>query len=162
MEKNIKIYKTPEFNSVTGYLKSGIHLMTISELLTHPILGATQERKELIKSLKLACTVYWGFNITGIYANGSFATMKPIPADIDGYIQISFKDPSFKDLITSGSIWGNFNGKDHLKDKCPMWYEHKLEFYLYDPDLKNNSFNASQFFTHSREGVERGIIKVIR
>jgi hypothetical protein len=161
MVKNIKIYKTPEFNTATGYLKPGIHLMTISELLKHPILGATHERKELIKSLKLACSVYWDFGITEIYANGSFATKKEIPKDIDGYIQISLKDLNFENLVRSGSIWGDFSGKNDSKDKYPMWYEHKIEFYLYDPD-RHNAFDVSQFFTHSREGIERGIIKVIK
>jgi len=161
MKRNLKIYKTPEFNITTGYLKPGIHLMTINELSTHPILGATPERKQLIKSLKLACTVYWDFDITEIYANGSFATMKQIPADIDGYVQVSIKSSNFKELIRSGSVWGNFAGKNNHNDKYPMWYEHKIEFYLYDPDLKN-PFDASHFFTHSREGIERGIIKIIR
>jgi len=157
-----KIYKKPIFNEMTEYLAVGIHLMSINDLLTHKILGGTPERVKLINSLKLACETYWSYGITEIYANGSFATSKPNPADIDGYIQISYSDANLLKLIQSGSVWGNFKGKSNPKDKFPMWYEHKIEFYLHDPDYTNESFNPPKFFTHSKEGIARGIIKIIQ
>ncbi len=77
-----------EFDNTTGYLKTGIYPITIDELLLHSILGKGKQRQTLIKSLAEACEVYWKYGITEIYANGSFATMKPVPNDIDGYIII--------------------------------------------------------------------------
>lgn len=146
----------PEFNTDTGYLITGIHQFTIDELLDHPILGKTIQRKNLIYSLEEACEAYWSYGIDEIYTNGSFATMKPVPNDIDGYIVVDTMSENFKELVNSDSIWGQFKGKHHEKDKMPMWYEHKIEFYIEHTGFFHN------FFTHSREGIERGIIKIIR
>lgn len=152
----MKEYRIPNFNNSTGYLKPGIYLMTIDELLAHKILGAGVQRKKLIFSLKEACKTYWQYGINEIYANGSFATMKPVPNDIDGYICVDFESEEFKSLINSGSVWGKFYGYHNKKDKFQMWYEHRIEFYTETENIYNN------FFTHSRDNVERGIIKIIK
>lgn len=144
-----------KFNTDTGYLITGIHQMTIDELLKHPILGKGTHRKSLIYSLEEACETYRYYGIDEIYANGSFATMKPIPNDIDGYIIVDTKSENFRQLVESSSVWGQFKGKYHEKDKMPMWYEHKVEFYI---EIENVFHD---FFTHSRDGIERGIIKII-
>ena len=146
----------PEFDNITGYLKTGIYPITIDELFSHPILGNGKQRQKLIKSLSEACKVYWEYGINEIYANGSFATMKPVPNDIDGYIIVDTQDEQFKKLVKSGNIWGIFKGKDNPKDKFPMWYEHKIEFYIESENLFH------YFFTHSRDGIERGIIKIVK
>jgi hypothetical protein len=158
----IKTYIEPIFDETTGYLITGVHEISINDLLKHEVLAGTQERIKLINSLKLACETYWSFDITGIYANGSFATSKPVPKDIDGYLQVSFESDNYLELLQSDSIWGNFKGKDRPNDKFPMWYVHKIEFYLYDPKYINPNFNPPNFFTHSREGIERGILKIIQ
>ncbi len=145
-----------EFDNTTGYLKIGIYPITIDELLLHSILGKGKQRQTLIKSLAEACEIYWKYGITEIYANGSFATMKPVPNDIDGYIIVDTKSEQFKKLVESGNIWGIFKGKNNPKDKFPMWYEHKIEFYIETENLYH------YFFTHSRDGIERGIIKIIK
>ncbi len=162
MSNKLTRYNEPVFNEDTGYLLPGIHLITVEDLFNHKILAATPERIKLINSLKLACKTYWSYEINEIYANGSFATSKPIPNDIDGYLQVSYTDPGFLKLIRSNSIWGNFKGKNHSGDKMPMWHEHKIEFYIDDPDFSGKNFNPFNFFTHSREGIKRGIIKVIQ
>ena len=154
----MKKYRIPNFNKTTGYLKSGIYCMTIDELFNHKILGGTSERQKLIKSLKQACEFYWSYGITEIYANGSFATMKPIPNDIDGYLYVNETDNALIQLINSDSIWGKFYGFHNAKDKFPMWYEFKIEFYL---EIKGQEIYHN-FFTHSRDGIERGIIKIIQ
>ncbi len=153
MKRNQKIV----FDDKTGYLIKGIHLITLEELAKHEILGGNSTRKKLICSLKEACEIYWRYGINEIYANGSFSTMKPLPNDIDGYIVVDTQSQNFKDLINSGSIWGNFKGKDGLNDKFPMWYEYKIEFYL---ENKFNTFH--DFFTCSRDGIERGILKIVK
>ena len=153
---NMKEYHTTNFNKITGYLTPGIYLMTIDELLSHKILGNGEQRKKLILSLKSACETYWSFGITEIYANGSFATMKPYPNDIDGYICVDFNSNEYKNLVNSGSVWGKFYGYNSEKDKFQMWYKYKIEFYLETENIYNN------FFTHSRDGIERGIIKIIK
>lgn len=155
---NMKEFRNPSFNKKTGYLKPGIYCMTIDELRNHEILGGTLERKNLIKSLEIACKFYWNYGITEIYANGSFATMKPIPNDIDGYLYVNETDNGLLQVINSDSVWGKFYGFHSAKDKYQMWYEYKVEFYL---ELKGQEF-FTDFFTHSRDGIERGIIKVIQ
>lgn len=146
----------PKFKKQTGYLIKGIYQMTIDELLNHPILGNGSQRQNLIYSLKEACETYWLYGINEIYANGSFATMKPIPNDIDGYIIVDTKSENFIELVKSNSIWGQFKGKHNEKDKFPMWYDHKIEFYIENAEFFHD------FFTHSRDGIQRGIIKIIQ
>jgi len=150
------------FDNKSGYLLPGIYPVTINALLNHEVLAFTSERVKLINSLQLACETYWNYGITEIYANGSFATAKPIPADIDGYLRVSVHDENVQKLLKSDSIWSNFKGKTHANDKYPMWYEHKIEFYIDYIELPDKYFNPAKFFTHSREGIERGIIKVIQ
>lgn len=144
------------FDKNTGYLKPGIYEVTLDELSKHPVLGKGFKRQSLIKSLSLACETYWQYGIDEIYANGSFATMKPVPNDIDGYIIVDVNSDNFKKLVESENVWGIFKGKDNPKDKFPMWYEHKIEFYI----ESENIFHY--FFTHSRDGIERGIIKIVK
>jgi hypothetical protein len=156
---NIKIYDKPVFNKITGYVLPGIYLMTIEDLLNHKILGKSPERVKLIKSLQKACEIYWEYGLTEIYANGSFATSKPVPADIDGYIKISSSQQNIISKIEkSGSIWGIFKSQDGKNGKYPMWFEHKIEFYLQIEESPMWDY----FFTHSRDGIERGIIKVVK
>ena len=154
----MKEYRTADFNKTTGYLKSGIYCLTIDELINHKILGGTSQRQTLIKSLKEACEFYWSYGIDEIYANGSFATMKPIPNDIDGYLYVDESDKGLLQVINSGSVWGKFYGFHNIKDKFQMWYDKKIEFYL---EIKGQEIYHN-FFTHSRDGIERGIIKIIQ
>ena len=82
--------------------------------------------------------------------------MKPYPNDIDGYIIANYDDSNFITLATSDNIWGKFYGYHHPKDKFQMWYEYKIEFYLETENIYH------KFFTHSRDGIERGVIKIIK
>jgi len=50
-----------------------------------------------------------------------------MPSDIDGYVIVDTNSATFKQLIESSNIWGQFHGKKNQKDK---WYEHKIEFYI--------------------------------
>ena len=154
----MKEYRIPAFNKKTGYLKSGVYCMTIEELSNHSVLGGTPERQKLLNFLKQACQFYWSHNILEIYVNGSFATMKPIPNDIDGYLYVDEGDSRLQQLINSGSVWGKFYGMSSTADKFPMWYEYKIEFYL---EVKGQEI-FQNFFTHSRDGIKRGIIKIIQ
>jgi len=151
-------YRTPKFNKNTGYLLPGIYLMTIDELLNHKILGGTLQRQKLIKSLKEACEIYWKYGIYEIYTNGSFSTMKAEPNDIDGYLCVNTNSKEFINLQKSNSVWSKFYGYHHEKDKFEMWYKHKIEFYI-EPEGENI---FHYFFTHSRENIVRGIIKIIK
>ena len=154
----MNVYRVPKFHKSTGYLLPGVYQMTIDELLNHKILGGTLQRQNLILSLKEACETYWQYGISEIYTNGSFSTMKAEPNDIDGYICIDTNSQGFKDLINSGSIWSKFYGYHHPKDKFQMWYEHRIEFYIESEHEKI----FQKFFTHSRENIVRGIIKVVK
>ncbi|MFA7657914.1 MAG: hypothetical protein WCY19_00610 [Candidatus Gastranaerophilaceae bacterium] len=153
--KDIQTYNEPAFDNKTGYLISGIYLMKIDDLLNHEILGGTAKRKNLIYSLKEACEIYWSYGIYEIYVNGSFATIKEYPNDIDGYLRVDVKSESFIKLTSSGNIWGQLQSIGTYK--LPMWHKYKIEFYV-----ENKYEQFHNFFTHSKDGIERGIIKLIK
>ncbi len=159
MYERIKKYKVPSFNKITGYLKPGIYEITLNELYSHKILCGTSARKSLIQSLEHACNTYWSYGIAEIFINGSFATTTPFPIDIDGYICFENEnDLKLKQLKESQSIWGNFNPvKIGNNQKFLMWHENKIEFYPQIGRLGEFFY----FFTLSRDGIERGIIKII-
>jgi hypothetical protein len=156
---------TKDFDKKTGYLKPGIHKFTLEKLMHHKILANTETRRHLIQNLKLACEFYWSYDIENIFIDGSFATEKPYPADIDGVICFEgFEDQRLEKILESQSVWGDFSPYDPSKpgDKFRMWYEYQIEFYIHPihKPFKHNTF--LEFFQHSRDDEPRGIIQVTK
>ena len=158
MGKNLDIFHIPEFIEETGYLKPGIHLVTLEQLKNHEILAGTRERRNLIESLEFACKCYHSFGITDIYVNGSFSTSKPIPGDIDCYIEVeSGNDERLVNLVNSGSVWGDFaRVRIGNNIKFIMWHKYRLEVFI-QPKDQTTMFD---FFCKSRDGIDRGILKI--
>lgn len=158
---NQEIFYTPKFNRHTGYLYPGIYIVKISELLEHPILCKSEKRKNLILSLKEACEIYWQFNIPEIFVDGSFASLKEKPEDIDGYIVID-ENSKFDELVKSGSIWGDFSSIDKKTGKFRMWKDHKIEFYVHPIQKAFYGMSFPIFFTNPTKYVNKGIFKIIK
>lgn len=151
------------FNSKTGYLEPGIFPITLSELEHHSDFSSTNKRKFLIQNLKLACEFYWKHNIENILIDGSFATKKPIPNDIDGILCFDTpNDQRLIDIIRSGNIWGNFNT---IKDnKFPMWHEYKIEFWIHPGHFADITKQTTilDFFLKGRNNEPRGLLKIVQ
>ncbi len=61
--------------------------------------------------------------------DGSFASTKGEPGDIDGYITVeSETDPRYLKILNSGSIWGDYKTIDAKTGKFLMWSKHRIEF----------------------------------
>lgn len=153
-----------DFDKLTGYLKPGIHKLTLEKLKTHKILASTETRKKLIDNLELACKFYWPYNIEEIFVDGSFATEKLYPGDIDGVICFAeVEDKRLENIIASGSVWGDFSLNPSKNDnKFRMWHEYKIEFYIHPIHKTSKHKSFLEFFQRSHDGVPRGIIKVIK
>ena len=160
---NNKIHNKPVFNRKDGFLLSGIHLINIPDLYKHPVLASSETRIKLINSLKEACGVYWSYGIEEIFVDGSFASMKENPNDIDGYIAFENENSSkFIQLLKSGSIWGDFLSTDKKTGKYRMWAEHRIEFYAHPIQKAYGYIPFPVFYTGMTKYVNKGILKIIR
>lgn len=159
----IKEFKQIKFDKGTGWLLPGIYSITLSNLRKHPVLSKGQKRLQLINNLTLACETYWKHGITEIYVNGSFASTKESPGDIDGYIVIKdFNDINFIELINSNSIWGDFSTINSETGKFKMWDEYKIEFYVHPMQKVFGGMNFPDFFTNPNKYVTKSILKIIK
>lgn len=158
---NQKIFNKLKFNRHTGFLYPGIYNITIAELLENPVLCKNEARKNLILFLKEACETYWNFNISEIFVDGSFASLKEKPEDIDGYIVID-ENARFNELVKSGSIWGDFLTLDEETGKFKMWQKHRIEFYVHPLHEAYGYIPFPVFFTGLTKYVNKGILKIIK
>jgi hypothetical protein len=153
-----------EFDDKTGYLKSGIYPITISDLKIHPVFAGNQWRKQLIRNFEKACTFYWSLDIENILLNGSFVIQKPQPGDIDAILYFEeMNDKRLFKLNKSKSIWADF--KPQYKDnkfKFPMWHEHKIEFLIHPLHVGTTEMTILELFQQSRNNEPKGLLKVIR
>ncbi|HSA05996.1 MAG TPA: hypothetical protein P5556_02325 [Candidatus Gastranaerophilales bacterium] len=160
---NKKIYNQPKFNRTNQYLLSGIHLISIADLYNHPILAGNVKRLKLIDSLKEACEFYWSYGIDEIFVDGSFASIKENPGDIDGYITVeSETDPKYLKILNSGSIWGDYKTIDPKTGKFLMWSKHRIEFYVHPIHKAFGMMYFPDFFTSPSKYLDKGILKIIK
>ncbi|MEI8390838.1 MAG: hypothetical protein WCG23_13250 [bacterium] len=160
---NKQIYDYPKFNRRNEYLLSGIHLITIPDLYKHPILAGSEKRLKLINSLKEACEFYWSHGIDEIFVDGSFASIKEEPRDIDGYISVeSAIDPRYLKILSSGSIWGDYKTIDAETGKFLMWSKHRIEFYVHPVHIAFGIMYFPDFFTNPTKYLDKGILKIIK
>lgn len=102
-------------------------------------LGFSPRRKDLIGGgLKLVCGELGALGVTHVFLDGSFVTVKPSPADIDGYV-----------VTQLGSRVANA-----IKDRRRLWFaRYQTDFYPAFEDLTSNGSVAywEDFFGHTRE-----------
>lgn len=129
-------------------------------MLENPVLAKTEQRKKLILSLKEACEIYWKYNIMEIFVDGSFASLKENPKDIDGYIVID-ENSKFAELVKNEPVWGDFSSIDKFTGKFKMWNKHKIEFYVHPIQKAYYEMSFPVFFTKPTKYVNKGILKII-
>lgn len=137
----------PPFGSVTGYLPRGIHHATWEELVK--ALGFSDRRRELLEGLRLGAHELKKAGASVVFLDGSFATKKHNPSDIDGCYNIDEVDPSVLDPVF----------RDFKNDRKAMKDKYGAEFFpatWIADNLSGDPFLT--FFQKDRNGRAKGII----
>lgn len=149
----------PAFDDITGGLPPGDYSATLAQVGKR--LGFTPRRRWLLQGLRKAVEAFWAAGIEEIYIDGSFCTDKRDPADIDGYWVEP--DPEVYDRIDP--YWIDFERVlvPHLRKwKWRMWIDHGVEFFIHPTMAAGDSTGFPEFFRQDREGLPRGIVRIVR
>lgn len=138
----------PNFQS-NGILPSGIHWSTIAEIKEK--LCFSDRRIELIVGLQQAIISLKKAGCETIYLDGSFATSKEIPGDIDVCWELGNVDLDILFVIEPVLFDFNFKRKAQ-KDKFGC------EFFLTDDFAAPPDKTFIDFFQQDRDGNPKGII----
>jgi hypothetical protein len=169
-----------------GVLPPGDYSLTLeglrqSSLVQGPFSSAHQKRRnELTLGLEPIVRQLWQSGVSEIYVNGSFATNKLEPADIDVY----FECPAQR--IASGELLEALNAIDphrcwtwHDADsppepvsgkrQLPMWWQYRVEAWPEYGQLSGQihpvtgaPLTHAELFRITKLGQPKGIIKLIR
>lgn len=182
-----------QFND-EGLLPPGEYPMTLEQLEQSILVtgdehtdGAwdTKWRLKLVQNLRVLVKQLWDEGITEIYIDGSFATDKLHPGDIDGYFVVEKPegalDSDFEEELCNRlnqrdehNVW-TWKDKDRKrpaeaeKGQLPMWWEYRVEMW---PEygqwsgqihpLKGEKLTHAQLFRITKQGEEKGIIKLLK
>ncbi|SFJ84099.1 DUF6932 family protein [Thermoflavimicrobium dichotomicum] len=178
------------FNEL-GYLEPGDHELTINELkesiLVHGdgmnLLWNEAWRWNLVNNLEILVRPLWQFGIECVYLDGSFVTIKGHPSDIDAWFPYEIgtddKEERFEQLVLLAHeldslmdypypVWNWFRRRRNSdrKLKPEMWFHFNIELFpgcMYAYEMKDGKLlKFEEFFTYDRDGIEKGIIKLIQ
>lgn len=169
-----------------GLLPPGDHAMTIDELrrsllvVGPPGCDSTWDRRwraHLVDQLAVLCRHLNEVGIEEVFADGSFATDKSRPGDIDGYFLCkgeAFMQGQFQRLVARDEAWDLSRRVPdaHGKMKPLMWHRYHVELFpQFTPPLESLTAAATgehgrpilfpEFFRHTRTGTPRGIVRIV-
>lgn len=145
----------------------------------------TAWRLELVQNLRVLLDQLWTEGFTEIYIDGSFATDKLRPGDIDGYFVVQkpedMLDSDFEDKLSARL---NRHDQDHVwtwkdqdrrksaeaeKGQLPMWWKYHVEMW---PEygqwsgqihpITEEKLTHAQLFRITKQGEDKGIIKLLK
>jgi len=187
--------KELEFNS-NGLLPAGDYPMTLAQLadsilVDKPFYGRSdgwegKHRKELVSNLSVIVKQLWNEGFYELFIDGSFATDKLKPGDIDGYF-VTEKPADMLDSDFNESLCERLNKHDPKKvwtwkdsarkkpadaekGQLPMWWEYKVEFWphygqssgIFNPNTGKFLDHAELFRIVKGTWQEKGIIKILK
>lgn len=177
-----------------GRLPPGEYGMTIDDLQKSILVTGEEDknddwqtkwRLELVQNLEVLVKQLWEEGIDEIYIDGSFATDKLHPGDIDGYFVLTkpegtpggiFEEELCQRLNNRDEfkIW-TWKDKDRIKPapaekgQLPMWHKYHVELW---PEygqwsgqihpLTEAKLTHAELFRITREGEDKGIIKLLK
>lgn len=169
-----------------GLLPVGDHALTISALRSSVLVSGmpggdpdwdVSWRAHLVDQLSVLCVHLREVGITEIYADGSFATDKLHPGDIDGYFVCDYQTfvrDQHQRLIARDAAWDYSQRRPdaHGKRKLLMWHRYQVELFpQFTPPFESLIPAATsraggpvlfpEFFRHTRAGQPRGIVRII-
>lgn len=172
-----------------GVLPVGDYVLTPDELrgsmLVHGPQGVRRGRRwdaswrsELVENVLILADQLWQVGVRDVFLDGSFVEDKDHPNDIDGYFNCDLKD------LATGVLQERLNQLDPLevwdwspasrkpvpgtsKPQLPMWRAYRVELFPHVGqssgirDRFGNELDFPAAFRLSRDGVPKGIIKVV-
>lgn len=171
-----------QFNEF-GVLPAGIHELSFAELKNSILVRGDGRspswdadwRAKLVSNLEILADQLKSIGIGEVFLDGSFVEDKDHPNDIDGYFNCSL------DSILTDSNRAKLNAVDphkswgwepdlrqvyrgYPKAQLPMWHQYRVELWQNahppDPALEAVLDNFSEFFTKTRDGRDKGIVKI--
>jgi hypothetical protein len=176
-----------------GRLPPGDHPLTLDELERSILVTGeehaegwdTKWRLELVQNLRVLVGQLWAEEIFEIYIDGSFATDKLHPGDVDGYFVVEkpkdILDGNFeKQLCTrlnkhdSHKVWtwedaARKRPAEAEKGQLPMWWQYHIEMW---PEYgqwsgqihpsTGEKLTHAQLFRITKQGEDKGIIKLLK
>jgi len=147
----------PHFNE-DGYLPEGIHDATFGDFQERFVWNG--KRLILLDGLRQVVYQLWRAGVEDIYITGSFCTKAPFPNDVDGYwvyqkgLDLSKVDPVILNM--------NIHALDPVSGRYVRMIKLKygVEFFMDSPSHKVEGLTCAEFFSCSRDGVPRGIIRL--
>jgi hypothetical protein len=151
----------PDFNEETGYLPPGVHYATLEEIKER--FGKTVRRSRLVVNLDKVVRQLWDAGVQEVFIDGSFCTATPVPNDIDGYwIYIQGFDRTKVDpvLLQMDIFVADPSTGEAVR---PMKLRYGVEFFVHPLNRATASgLSYPEFFSRSRDGVDRGYVGVIK
>lgn len=148
----------PPFEPATGYLPPGLYDADIHEIRRK--LGFSPRRRALVSNLEEVANALFAAGVTDLRIDGSFVTEKPEPGDIDGF-WVWNDSVRMDDIPTVLQDFSLVPDPATGKPKFPMWYQYGIELYIHPFMGGLRQGDLPEFFSHSRDGVERGYIRVV-
>lgn len=150
----------PPFELETGYLPPGLHPATMEEI--RQLLGFTRRRLELIGNLEWATTMLLEAGVRDIRIDGSFATEKPEPGDIDGFWvydpALAIRWDAIPLVLLDFTLVPSPSGGE---SKFPMWHALGVELWVHPWHGGTETKDLPYFFSHSRDDVPRGYVQLV-
>lgn len=177
-----------------GLLPAGEYPMSLDDLEQSILVTGEEEiegawdtkwRLKLVKNLRVLVKQLWDEGITDIFIDGSFATDKLRPGDIDGYFVVEkpeeMIDSDFENELCirlnkhdEYNVW-TWKDKDRKrpseaeKGQLPMWWQYRVEMW---PEygqwsgqihpITEEKLTHAQLFRVTKQGEEKGIIKLLK
>lgn len=189
MKKFSRPRSLPAFDA-EGVLPLGDYELTLEELQEsflvlgpdHPARYVSWDkawRLQLVENIAVLVRQLWQVGVTEIFLDGSFVEEKDHPNDIDGYFECDLKHLASGrlqqelNLLDPHKVWTWDSASRRLdketgKKQLPMWHQYRVELYphvgqlsgILDPHGNELEFPAA--FRLSRQGIPKGIIKIVR
>ncbi|MET8080947.1 hypothetical protein [Streptomyces sp. NPDC005303] len=135
-----------------GYLPAGDHEVTWQELYDR--FGWNEARRELLANFKVVRDGLESLKVETIWLNGSFATSKHRPSDID----VIFVPPPGADIAQWGLLSPHQRG--HLKQRggIDLW---AYPSYAYHGRTSHHQ-TIKDFMSSDRDGVPKGMLLLVQ
>jgi hypothetical protein len=151
----------PDFDEETGYLPLGIHDASLQEIRER--LTWSDARRRLFSRFEEVLRQLFDAGVDEVFIGGSFATGAPAPNDIDAFwpfkagLDLSKIDPVL------------LNMDERVRDPAtgkrvrPMKLKYGVELFVrIGPNARINGKLFHEFFGRSRDGLARGLIRLVR
>jgi hypothetical protein len=148
----------PELDRDTGYLPPGVHDATFGEFQAR--FATNGRRLTLINGLRRVVSQLFAAGVEEVFIGGSFCTKTPLPNDVDGYWV--YKKGLDRNKIDPVILNMNAHALDPVSGRFvrAIKLKYGVEFFMDSPNATIDGLTCAEFFGFSRDGKERGIIRV--